>query len=66
EIPGINIPKVVIDRFSPEMTREEAGQTGADIAIETAKKVRAVSDGYYFITPFNRYGLIADILGKVH
>ena len=52
------IPDNLVQRFSPDMTREEAEETGISIAVELAEKVIPYVDGLYFITPFNRAGVI--------
>ncbi len=58
EVPGMVIPDNLVQRFSPDMTREEAEETGISIAVELAEKVIPYVDGLYFITPFNRAGVI--------
>ena len=46
------------------MSREEAQAVGVRIAVEIAEKLSAVADGYYFMVPFNRAGMIAEIMEK--
>ena len=65
EVPGIHIPKRYLDRFSPDMPKEQAVEVGMDIAVETAKLARPVADGFYFITPFNRASIVAEILRRL-
>ncbi len=65
EMPGIQIPKEVTSRYSPDMDRKEAEQTGILLAAELAGQMRSVADGYYFMTPFNRAGMIAEIICKI-
>ncbi len=62
EMAGINIPEHYIARFTPDMPREEAQAVGKEIALETALKIKNYVDGFYFITPFNRYELIIEII----
>ncbi len=65
EMPGIRIPEEIIEKYSPDMSREEAEQTGISIAVEIAESMREIADGYYFMTPFNRTGMIAQIITKI-
>lgn len=61
EITGINVPDSIVNRYHPEMTREEAERTGAEIANEMIEKLSAYADGYYFMLPFNRTSLMAKL-----
>lgn len=65
EMPGIRIPRETVERYAPEMTREEAEVVGIDLAVELAQALQDVADGYYFMTPFNRAGMIAEIIKKI-
>ena len=66
EVAGIRIPAGVLSRFDPAMSKEEAEDAGVEIALEIAGKIRNVVDGYYFITPFNRVGMITKILKQLN
>lgn len=66
EVPGINIPQEIIDRFSPAMTREEGSKVGTEIAIELAKAYTPHADGFYFMTPFNRAEIVCNIIKATH
>lgn len=57
EITGITVPDWVIDRFTPDMSRDEAEKTGIEIAKEVMDKVYDFADGYYFVIPFNRLSI---------
>lgn len=61
EISGINVPDWVIDRYTPDMTKEEAEWTGAAVAGEIIAKLKDYADGYYFMLPFNRVSLMDKI-----
>lgn len=61
EFIGINVPDSIVNRFTPDMSREEAENTGAAIAGEIITKVSAFCDGFYFMLPFNRVSLIEKI-----
>ncbi len=61
ELTGINVPDRVIERFSPEMTREEAQKTGIEISEEVMDKVYSFADGFYFTIPFNRLSIAEEL-----
>ncbi len=65
EITGIHVPDEVIARYDKDMSREEAQAVGVNIAAEIAEKLRDVADGYYFMVPFNRAAMIAEILRRL-
>lgn len=65
EVPGIHVPDELISRFHPDMTREEAAAEGVAIASELARKLKTHSDGFYFITPFNRSEVICRIIDLI-
>lgn len=65
EMPGIKIPEEIVERYQPDMTREEAEAVGIALAVELADAMKDIADGYYFMTPFNRAGMIAKIIQKV-
>lgn len=65
EIPGMTIPQELVDRFSPDMTREQSTEIGIEIATELAVKLRPHSDGFYFVTPFNRAEVIAAVIDNI-
>lgn len=61
EITGIEVPDEIVDRYHPEMTKEEAEIVGAEIASEIIAKLNPFADGYYFMLPFNRVSLMEKI-----
>lgn len=65
ELAGVTIPQKMVEKFSPEMSREEAQQTGEAIALEIIEKVKPYVDGLYIIAPFNRCEMICDICTRV-
>lgn len=65
EMPGIQVSEAIVNRYRPDMTREEAQQAAIDISVEIAKKLADVADGFYFMTPFNRTGLIRQIMETI-
>lgn len=62
EIPGISVPSYYIDRFKPDMDRQEAENTGVGIAVELINEIKEHVDGLYLMTPFNRVNMIVRIL----
>ena len=65
EITGIHVPDEITARYDPGMSREEAQAVGVQIAAELAEKLADTADGYYFMVPFNRAGMIAEIMEKM-
>lgn len=65
EMPGIFVPEEIVARYREDMSREEAETVAAEISLELAEELKDVADGYYFMTPFNRAGLIAGIIEKI-
>lgn len=65
ELPGVNIPKDIIDRFSSDMTKEEAQEVGVQTSVEIASKLKDACDGFYFITPFKRVSMLIEIIKRL-
>lgn len=65
EMPGIRVPQSIVDRYSPDMTREEAEDVAKQVSLDIASKMKDITDGYYFMVPFNRVGLIVDIIDEI-
>jgi len=61
EITGIHVPDEVVERYRPDMSKEEAEWVGAEIASELIAKLSSFADGYYFMLPFNRVSLMDKI-----
>lgn len=64
EIKGISIPDEIVNKYDPNMTKEEAEIVGANIANEIIEKLSSFADGYYFMLPFNRVSLMDKIYIK--
>jgi homocysteine S-methyltransferase len=64
EISGINVDKKIIRLFYGK-NKEESADLGIKIAIETAEKVKDISDGYYLMTPFSRADIICRIVEEI-
>lgn len=61
EITGIHVPDHIVERYKPDMSKEEAEWVGAEIASEIIEKLSPYADGYYFMLPFNRVSLMDKI-----
>lgn len=65
ELPGIDVPDEIVNRYHPEMDRNEAEKTAMEISVEIGKKAMDYADGFYFMTPFNRVALINKIINRL-
>ncbi|PJI08066.1 bifunctional homocysteine S-methyltransferase/methylenetetrahydrofolate reductase [Clostridium sp. CT7] len=64
ELFGVNIPEEYVERFKPDMTREEAEEVGVNLSVELINKIKNYVDGIYIVTPFNRIEMVIKILKK--
>ena len=62
EITGIHVPDEIIAQYTKDMSREEAQAAGVRIAAGIAGKLGEIADGFYFMVPFNRAAMIAEIM----
>ena len=62
EITGIHVPDEIIAQYTKDMSREEAQAAGVRIAAGIAGKLGEIADGFYFMVPFNRAEMIAEIM----
>lgn len=65
EMPGIRISDEIVSRYTPDMTREEAEAAAIEISSGIADQLYEIADGFYFMTPFNRTGLIRKIIEAI-
>ncbi len=61
ELVGIDVPDEVLERYHPDMSREEGEETGVQLALEIMEQVKDWADGFYFMLPFNRVSLLEKI-----
>lgn len=66
EIAGIEIPEEICNEFTKDMSREEAEQVGIRIAIHIGSKIKAIADGLYMMTPFNRFEMVSKIIQGIN
>ena len=62
ELSGIHVPEEIVNRYRPDMSREEAEMVGAQVANEIIGMTKEDADGYYFMLPFNRVSLMNKII----
>jgi len=62
EFSGIHVPDEIVNRYDPQMTREEAENVGVSNALEIMELLNPITDGYYFMLPFNRVSLMEKIM----
>ncbi len=65
ELPGINVPDEIVNRYHPDMTRKEAEETAGQICVEIGEKAMDFADGFYLMTPFNRVSLVNGIINRL-
>lgn len=65
EVFGIRVPEEIVARYRKDMSREEGEETGIAIALELAEQLEEIGDGYYFMAPFNRASMVAEILKRM-
>jgi len=62
EFSGITVPDEYVERYSPDMSKEDAENIGVEIGKELMKKLEPYADGFYFMLPFNRVSMLEKIL----
>lgn len=65
EMPGICVPDEIVEQYRPDMSKEEAEEVAIKICLDLAKEMKDVTDGYYFMVPFNRVSLIGRIIKEM-
>lgn len=58
EITGVYVPDEIVNRYHPEMTRQEGEAEAVRLAAELTKKMDGLADGFYFMLPFNRVSIM--------
>ncbi|MDO5402603.1 MAG: bifunctional homocysteine S-methyltransferase/methylenetetrahydrofolate reductase [Eubacteriales bacterium] len=62
EMTGINVTDEVLNRYRPDMTKEEGEKTGVLLAVDLINKTKDIADGYYFSFPFNRVHMLKAVM----
>ena len=61
EVPGMTIPGAVMERFRG-LGRIDAERLGLDLAGQTAREILTLVDGFYVITPLNRFSIAGKLI----
>ena len=64
EISGINIPLEIVERYDG-CSREKAAALAVELSVRTACQIAGDVDGFYLITPFQRAGLVCEIIDRI-
>lgn len=65
EMPGIHVDDTIVEKYRPDMSREESETVAVEVSVEIAEKVSDFADGYYIMTPFHRVGLVVKIMNLI-
>lgn len=65
EMPGIHVNDEILNRYDPEMSREEAEDTAVALCLDITEALRGAADGFYLMTPFHRVGLVNRIINAI-
>lgn len=65
EMPGIKVPAEIVNQYQPDLSRSQYEKIAADLSVRIAGELLGTADGFYFMTPFNRVGLICDIIERI-
>jgi homocysteine S-methyltransferase len=65
EVPGVVVPKVLLDRMSKATTKEHGRALGIEIAQELVAKIQDRVAGFAVSAPFGNVGTALAVLGKV-
>lgn len=63
EVPGIVIPEHIQERM--HRSGDKASHEGVAIAVEFAKEVKSMVQGFYLLPPFKKYEMAVEILEQV-
>lgn len=67
EVPGVSVPRAILDRMRKADTGDKARAEGLRIAQEMLLEVRSLAQGAQITSPFGRYAMaceVAEALGK--
>lgn len=65
EVAGIEVPEDLVERYHG-LSREEAEALAVELSVGFARRMEPYTAGWYFMTPFQRVGLIERILTVLH
>lgn len=64
EISGISIPQAIVKQYE-SCSKEEAVELAISLSVRIARQIAELVDGFYLITPFQRAGLICEIIKEI-
>ncbi|MDD6806899.1 MAG: bifunctional homocysteine S-methyltransferase/methylenetetrahydrofolate reductase [Oscillospiraceae bacterium] len=64
EVSGVSVPKSLIDRYFG-LSKEDAENLAVELAVETAERMKDITNGLYLMTPFKRITLMENILNNL-
>lgn len=65
EVPGMSVPKAILDRMQKASSGEEARKIGIEIAQEAFQQLKSKVQGAYIMPPFGRYDVALEVLGAI-
>lgn len=65
EMSGMDIPDSLVARYE-SLNRQEAEAVAIEVSLQLMSSLDDLADGFYLMTPFQRTGLIAQILDQWH
>ena len=65
EVPGVVVPKVLLDRMSKAKTRQEGKKIGVQIAREMIEHIAYCVAGFAVSAPFGNVNIALAALGKI-
>lgn len=64
EVAGVSVPEEMVKRYEG-LGREAAEELALELSARTARDMVPYTDGWYFMTPFRRVGLITRIMDEL-
>lgn len=64
EITGVYVPEEIVNRYRPEMSREEGEAEAVALVKKLTGKMNSMADGFYFMLPFNRVSIIEKYMAE--
>lgn len=64
ELPGIKIPLSEVEKFKNIKNKEKSIEYGIELSVKIIEEIKDYVDGIYFIAPFGRMDIIAEIIRR--
>ena len=65
EVPGVTIPKEIMDRMAAAGTKEKEREVGMEVAKEQIEEIKGVVQGFQFSAPFGRVNPAVELKSHV-